>query len=215
MSALLWILYCPVFFSSASGAAPAYVSCDQDHTKQALRSKELQKIAEEDQADRKTLPLSPGVSARDRARRKRVGEIFGEGCLNTLPDYVASALVFQHGDRPDHFFQTFLWSKRAVELGDSSQKQMMGWGIDRYLVHTGHKQLFGSQVTKDESNPCWCMEPVEKSFPDSMRIAYQLHPLEEVFTGIDKMNAGAACPHGVQCKREVQDSPAGTVPGFW
>lgn len=196
-------------------ANDAYVSCDKDPAKQTLRSKALQDIAVADQADRKTVPLLPGVQERDRTRRGRIGEIFGEGCINSAADYAASALVYQHGDRPDHFFQTFLWSKRAVELGDPSQKKMMAWGIDRYLLHINHKQLFGSQLYKLDIDPCWCVEPVETSFPDSLRKTYEAHTLSEIFSGVDKMNEGSSCPHTNVCKHDFQDSPAGTVPGFW
>ena len=56
----------------------------------------------------------------DLIRRKRVGEIFGEGCFKTAKDYSAASLIFQHGDTPDHYYQA-LWANRAVELGDISQ----------------------------------------------------------------------------------------------
>lgn len=101
------------------------------------------------------------------------------------------------------------------ELGDSSQKKMMAWGIDRYLVNSNHKQLFGSQLYKLDIDPCWCVEPIEKSFPDSLRKSYEGHTLSEIFAGVDKMNEGASCPHANVCKHDFKNSPAGTVPGFW
>ena len=54
-------------------------------------------------------------------------------------DYSAAALVNQHGDVPDHFFQTFIWSKRAVELGDLTQKHTTALGLNRHLVNIGPK----------------------------------------------------------------------------
>ncbi len=92
------------------------------------------------------------VQKRDETRRKRVGEIFGEGCFSTSEDYAAAALVYQHGDTPDHFFQTYIWSKRAV-------------------VNTGHKQLFGSQAMRPgpTESTCWCLDQIEKTFPDKRR----------------------------------------------
>lgn len=92
----------------------AYRPCNQDPAKYSLRACELQRIKDADQADRPNNILCPGAVFRDRIRRKRVGEIFGEGCFKESADYAAAALVFQHGDHPDHFFQVFLWSKNEI-----------------------------------------------------------------------------------------------------
>src|SRR5262245_18012013 len=91
----------------------AFKSCQEDHTRQAQRSQELRRLAKEDQDDRQG-PYDaidwPKVLVRDENRRKRVGEIFAEGCFQTAADYSAAALIYQHGNVPDHFFQAFLWS---------------------------------------------------------------------------------------------------------
>ena len=82
----------------------------------------------------------------DLARRKRVGEIFGEGCLKTPRDYLNAALIYQHGEVSDHYYQAFIWANRALSLGDDKASQFVALTIDRYLVSIGHKQLFGSQA---------------------------------------------------------------------
>lgn len=154
---------------------------------------------------------------RDEERRKRVGEIFGEGCFQRAEDFGAAALVFQHGDMPDHFFQTFLWSKRAVELGDKSKMNLMALGIDRYLVKSDRKQLFGSQAFALEmSNPksCYCMEPVEHEFPDTIRKQFTGKSLKEAFAWVSSLNSGKNCAIK-ECPAERRPSPRGTIPGFW
>lgn len=153
------------------------------------------------------------VVARDTERRMRVGQIFGEGCFSKAEDFAAAALVFQHGNRPEHFFQTFLWAKRAVELGDLTQKKIMAWGLDRYLVNIGHKQLFASQFRRPTLESCWQLQQVEMDFPDELRKEYTGTTLHDSLERLKKLNAGLDCK--VTCEEELKPSPRGTVPGFW
>ena len=198
-----------------------FISCQQDKVRLDARSKELQQIVKADQDDRvdwqnKTSEQMMGVQRRDEVRRKRVGEIFGEGCFSTAEDYAAAALVYQHGDTPDHFFQTLIWSKRGVELGDAKQKRMMALGIDRYLVNIGHKQLFGSQATRTGPTEvsCWCLQQIEKAFPDKRRKQEAGKTLAEAFDWLKDLNAGKNCPVA-ECDTKLEATPKGTVPGFW
>lgn len=211
--------------SYAGASAESLIPCLDNPKLQIERAKELQTILEADQNDeRKAMaehPEAPLVqknleemAKRDLSRRKRVAEIFAEGCLKTARDYAAASLVFQHGNVPDHYLQAFLWARRAVDLGDASQKAMVAMTIDRYLVNLGHKQLFATQFGKAVGESCLCMEPVEESFPDSQRLKYQKNSLAEQLAWLKKKNEGAKCPSSY-CRREFKGSPSGTVPGFW
>jgi hypothetical protein len=212
-----------LFFLSSCASAQTgnYIPCIQDPQRLEARSKELAQIVKADQDDRENFPSRTPeemqeMVKQDVVRRKRVGEIFGEGCFSKAQDYAAAALVYQHGDVPEHFFQTFIWAKRAVELGDPSQQRMMALGIDRYLVNIGKKQLFGSQATKDGSNveACWCLQQVEESFPDHIRKSQAGKNLKDALEWVQDLNAGKSCPNQ-QCTKELKPSPKGTVPGFW
>ncbi len=199
-------------------AAPASaLSCREDRPRAEARSRELQRLVAKDQADRQDNALDPGTIERDMIRRKRVAEIFGEGCFETAADFAAGALVFQHGDVPEHFLQTFLWAKRAVELGHEKNRRLMALAVDRYLVNTGRKQLFASQASRRMDEPCWCLQPVEKTFPAELRLAYMGETLADKFKWVVAMNAKAACPAENTCAATpaLTDSPAGTVPGLW
>jgi len=194
-----------------------YVPCRDDSKKYSARSQELQKIVAADQADRPNNILKPGAQLRDRERRKKIGSIFGEGCFKEAKDFTAAALVFQHGDEPEHFMQAFLWAKRAVELGDDSQKSLMAWGIDRYLINLGRKQLFGSQFLKQNAldpKACWCLNQTEASFPDALRLKYIGHDYQHQLEALKTLNAGLSCPLA-ECTDSLESSPAGTIPGFW
>ncbi len=202
------------------GAALALTNAPCNH------SEELQTLLKGDQDDRKEIEANSDkpwpkdrtetMLKNDLQRRKRVGEIFGEGCIITPADYAAAAMIYQHGTVPDHFFQTFIWSKRGVELGDSSQKHLMALGIDRYLMNIGQKQLFGSQAKKLKmDDACWCLFPVEKTFSEEMRQEYLGKSLDDQKAWIKKINGENVCAFEVECKVDAKDSPKGTVPGFW
>jgi hypothetical protein len=202
--------------------ATEYRNCldSSESTRQSQRSKEMQDIYNADQADRALAHQTPetawpDIEKRDLERRVRVAAIFAEGCFKSAADYSAAAMVFQHGDQPDHFFQTYLWSKRAMELGDSSQVQMLTRGIDRYLVNTNHKQLFATQAFKPFSQPCWCLDPVEKSFSDELRKKYSAMTLVEALSWVDSLNAGSTCEKAKECAKDLQATPVGSVPGLW
>jgi hypothetical protein len=197
-----------------------FSSCTLDPDLQAKRSHELQTIAEADQKAREHWENWETQSVddiskffnEDLQRRKRVGEIFGEGCIRTASDFGYAALVYQHGEIPDHFYQAHLWARRAVELGDTQQKHMVALTIDRYLVKSGKKQLFGSQATF--MNGCYCMEPVESTVPDSLRAAYDVNTLSEQYLWIASLNQKRHC-QTMECPKTLEPSPAGTVPGLW
>lgn len=62
-------------------------TCQQDKARLEMRSKELSTIVKADQDDRqdwqeKSPEEMAAVVKRDLARRKRIGEIFGEGCFS-------------------------------------------------------------------------------------------------------------------------------------
>jgi hypothetical protein len=113
------------------------------------------------------------IAEEDRVRRKRVGEIFGEGCFKSAADYQASTLIFQLGDSPDHYYQSFIWSNRAFQLGDKNSLQCIALSVESYLVSIGHKQLLGTQAINIKGNKgCYCFQPSEPSVPEKMVLKF-------------------------------------------
>ena len=206
---------CASIGSSNLAKGVDYVICTEDPEKYEKRSAELQTIVDADQADREGGVMKPGAVFRDRERRQRVGQIFGEGCFKSAKDFANAALVYQHGDQSDHYLQTFLWSKRSVELGYERQKRMMAFSIDRYLISKGHKQLFASQASKVFDSPCWCLQQVESTLPAELRKQYMGTTLEDQIRWVDEMNVSESCPSPNYCARDLKNSLRGIVPGFW
>lgn len=195
------------------------VSCVGHPGIQEEMSRRLQQIAAEDQADRAGRPEVIDwsvVTPRDIKRRIEVGEIFGRGCFSTAADYAAGAIIYQHGDTADHAFQAFIWSKRGLDLGDQSQKWWVSASLDRYLMRIGHKQLFATQYSKPVGEQCWCLEPVEGSFSEEVRVSYTGKTLNQAFEGLKGLNQDREeCAATNICREPKKDSPQGTVPGFW
>ncbi|MCX6124191.1 MAG: hypothetical protein NTV34_05505 [Proteobacteria bacterium] len=212
-----------------ANAEESYTPCVQDSVKQQLRSSELRQLEKADQNDRLNGQILPGVDIRDRERRQRVGQIFGEGCFKSGDDFASAALIYQHGGdlyfdphagqpralAPDQIFQAFLWSTRATELGTDS-KWLTAAAVDRYLWFTGHKQLFGTQGSKVNMNDrCWCLVPTEVAFPDSTRTQYTGLTLVQALEHTQEFPGQPSGCEPTYCAFNLQGSPQGTVPGFW
>lgn len=218
-----WI--CAVLILLKAISIAAAETCSERSTIQTLRSQELQTLYTEDQSDyRKQIgehpdqPIDPAklkaMADNDLKRRKQIQEIFDEGCFLKAADFAAAAMIFQHGDQPEHYLQAFEWAKKAVEKGDSSSKSLIAKAIDRYLAKSGRKQLFGTQADKSTMDGCFCLSPVEESFPDSKREEYLGRRLPDQVQWLKSLNGSKSCPE-IYCHTKAMPSPLGTVVGFW
>lgn len=96
---------------------------------------------------------------------------------------------------------------------------MLRSGVGKYLVHhtIGKKQLFARQATKPKGQTCWCLHQVEKSFPDSLRVAFTGKSYKDQLNWIKELNDTGdknECP-AVECGEELAPTPQGSVPGMW
>lgn len=210
---LVSFLSCQLAFSSE------YVECSENLVKLKSRQQELQRLRAEDQKDRYNPTNWPEILKRDRERRMRVGQIFGEGCMVSPADFEAAALIFQHGDRPEHYWQAFVFSMHGVRMGDAQQKELAAKGIDRYLVsqEIGKKQLFASQAFMPAGSECFCLRQVEHGFPDSLRIEYTGRSYVDALEWINHLNERNASSHCLaqECQEELDPTPRGSIPGVW
>ncbi len=214
-----------VFFlhSLVFSAGRVLFACDEKQYTHAVQK--LKKIYHEDQKDREdfqkwTPDRAQEVLKRDRIRRLRVASLFSQGCLKSAEDYLYAATVFQHGEVPDHFLQTYIWAYTAFKKGKESAGQMAGNGVDRYLMNLGYKQLFGSQAVTDQSdkvnqNPCFCLWPIEGSFPDEKRKEMKFKSQKELLSWLKELNQGKKECSNIFCQVETKPLLPGTIPGIW
>ncbi len=217
-SFLFLSLFCA--YAHASPPTNDFFPCSDRPEQYAKASAELQKLEAEDQADRQGSINEidwPKVAPRDLDRRIKVAKFFAEGCFRDGKDYAAAAMVYQHGNTADHSFQAFIWAKRATDLGTLGEnKWLMAAALDRFLVRSGQKQLFATQYAKDTGSECWCLEPVELSFPENRRVEYGKKSLQQALETTKMFDADPkACTTVQYCKHDLKPSLAGTVPGFW
>lgn len=193
--------------------------CFYNKERQKLRSLELIALAKADQDERKTYDLTnpelvKKLVLHDVKRRKRVGALFGEGCIQTANDYAAAAIIYIHGDTPDHYFQSYFWAQKAYLIGNEDGQEIMPRAIDRYLLSIHKKQLFGTQAQAASNDSCYCIPAIEASFPDSLREQFKTPTIAEQLQMLAKLNQGKDCPQS-ECDLPLDDTPKGSVPGFW
>jgi hypothetical protein len=216
-----WVFLLSASFNVFAAEFPPHLlPCLEQPQMQAARSQELKEMVEADQKAREDWEnLSDEekiqMAEQDLVRRKRVGEILGEGCFKTADDYGAASLIYQHGDNPDHYYQAFVWANRAVQLGEEGAKGLVALTIDRYLVSIGKKQLFASQAYASEATGnCYCLQQVEASFPDAFRKEFSGISLAERFEWLVSINEANNCPNS-ECPIPLEPTPKGSLPGFW
>jgi len=211
---------CILASSGCVHATAQWETCESNPRLQGEKSAELLKLVKEDRADRSGSYVSIDwnkVNFRDLRRRIEVADIFAEACFKSAADYASAALIFQHGNTADHYYQAFLWANEAVKLGDELQTYQVANGLDRYLVAIGHKQLFGTQFSShDLKTGTFCLQPVESSFPESRRSAYIKMSREDYNAFVLKTIGSTQSPRELKiCDTVLKASPEGTVPGFW
>lgn len=198
-------------------AVPVVRAADADPC--AGAAAEIKSLRDADQADRSSGHKSPedwvGISARDRVRRERVGRLAADGCLHTPADYLAAALVYQHGDAPDDYLQTYRWSMKAVELGDRKGLELAALGLDRYLMNTGRKQVYASQARSMPETPdCSCLWPVEETSTDDDRRGHFRPTLAEALKWVGELNKDKpSCGPPAFCPVRAAPTPRGSIPG--
>lgn len=190
------------------------------------RSQKLLEIFQADQTDRDPLegrsPIKGDpqdtlnkVAQNDLQRRKRVGEIFGEGCIKTADDYYHAAMVFQHGMIPDHFFQAYIWASRAAELGNKEAKWLSGASLDRYLMNLGYKQIYATQAKtlNNDSATCWCLWPVDDNATEDLRKAFGMKTVQEQMRWLETLNTDKKGCKPSFCSVDTKSVPRNGIAG--
>lgn len=186
---------------------------------QAAASARLVALREADQAARR-----PGLLdfSRDEERRVEVAAIFARGCMRTAEDFFSAALVFQHGETPEHYYQAYLWAKRADELGHERGRWLISRAIDRYLMNKGQKQLFATNAVTPafygdaDGGDYWCVWPSEEGVSNELRARFGARSKQETVEWISKMNAGKnIVRENVECDVDAAPTPKGSFPGIW
>jgi hypothetical protein len=134
-------------------------------------NEELKRLRDEDQGDRAPTVIDWSVvTPRDRARLRRVRELFAADGLHTANDYLRSALILQHGEAPDDFLLAHDFCVAAMVLGrnDVESASLAAGAEDRFLMNVGRPQRFGTQFRRDGTGP-WHLYTVGDGVTDALR----------------------------------------------
>jgi hypothetical protein len=156
-------------------------------------NEELKRLCAEDQSDR-TPPAGKSidwavVTPRDKARLRRVKEIYTQNLLQTANDYDCAATVLQHGEVAEDFLLAHEFWVVAISKGKNDQDtvSMAAASEDRFLTNIGRPQRFGTQVHSVDNDPVE-LYPIDSGVPDGLRRVMIGHSLAEVKARVAEMN---------------------------
>ena len=156
-------------------------------------NKELQTLYEEDQADRATFfeqwdaEQLQQVLQRDRARRQRTAELIGSEALQDPEDYFHAAIIFQHGETLDDYWQAYELARKGSELGHPNCRWLTAAAYDRWLANQGKPQKYGTQYFSHDNEPyrLWDVDPATT---DEERAAWNVPSLAEALQQAEKLS---------------------------
>lgn len=145
----------------------------------------LEEIYQADQADRRIMVEKPHLTSdevmkiviNDFRRRQEVYNYIISSRVASGRAFYIAALIFQHGDCPDHYkFATELAAK-AIELGYEENRWLYAAALDRYLLSIGEREKFGTQTT----GVCpGTLEFYDPETTDEERAVYDVPTLKEL-----------------------------------
>jgi len=147
----------------------------------ATSNSEMQRIFQEDQADRKA-PIGTidwkVVGARDEQRRLATRKLLADGALRTAEDFHGAAFIFQHGHQDDDFLLAHTLAMVAVAKGRKESLWIASATLDRYLNQVGKPQVYGTQFKRAQG--AWTQEPYNRDLiPDAVRVELGVKTLAE------------------------------------
>lgn len=136
---------------------------------------------QEDRANWRTGTDWETVRPRDNARLKRIEELYARGLLQTPDDMYNAAMIYQHGDKPEHYLRAMELSRKAGERGHPDGKRFSALAEDRYLLSIGKAQIWGTQFSRKTADGPWRLtEPFESGTKtDAERKEIGLTDIEE------------------------------------
>jgi hypothetical protein len=154
-------------------------------------NEELQALYEQDQADRQAFEQLDRkqlqqVLKRDRERRQRVEVLLRSEMIQTPEDFFHAAMIFQHGEKLEHFWKAHELARRGAELGHPNCRWLSAAAYDRWLMNQGKPQKYGTQYTSHDNKPyqLWDVDP---STTDEESAAWNVPPLAEALQQADEL----------------------------
>ncbi len=172
---LLFVMHLPVGTESA---------CASDAP---VDNSRLVELFEQDQRDRKGFPNTEmsweEINQRDESRRSEVISALRRGEIRTAQDFYIAAVIFHHGQTPDHYrlATSLAWIAGSVEPDNKTYLWLTASTWDRLMVSRGKSQWYGIQPIIDDAGKIVGRYPIDQeAVTDDERARFQVMPLEEI-----------------------------------
>lgn len=129
---------------------------------------------EADQSSRREMRMS---AADDRVRLRYVLSALEQHGLRTPADYHHAAMILHHGPAREHTHLAFELARRAAEAGCRPARWLAAAALDRWLMHAGLPQKYGTQFYDVHGRyELWMVDPTTT---DEERAEWDVPPLAE------------------------------------
>jgi hypothetical protein len=152
---------------------------DDQHDRGSEPFVKLDKDGKQLPPDKKWEPLSESaMEKRDAERRVRVRHLLDTGNVRTGYDYWVAAMIFHHGSTPDDYLLAHVLACIGIVKGDINSRWLAAAALDRYLLETKRKQIYGTQF--DGTPGAAVPDDYDKSLlNDNLRAALCVIPHEQ------------------------------------
>ena len=123
---------------------------------------------------------------RARARRQRVEAFLTGHPLLDAQDYFHAAMIFQHGETPEHFLLAHTLAYQGAKRGYAACFCLMAAAYDRVLMSQGLPQKYGTQyITRHGRRVLYDVDPATT---DAERAEWHVPPLAQCLQRAEEMN---------------------------
>jgi hypothetical protein len=127
---------------------------DDQHDRGSEPFINLDKDGKQIPSNKKWEPLSESaMEKRDAERRVRVRHLLDAGSVKTGYDYWVAAMIFHHGSTPENYLVAHVLACAGIVKGDINSRWLAAASLDRYLLETKRKQIYGTQFTGTPGAP--------------------------------------------------------------
>jgi hypothetical protein len=89
------------------------------------------------------------IKERDKMRLHFVNYLLEANKISTPTDKYLSAMIFQHGDKPEHYEKAYLLASEAAKANVQNAEWLSKAAFDRWMISIGEKPKYGTQIGKN------------------------------------------------------------------
>lgn len=124
------------------------------------------------------------VAVADHARLDQVRKLAAAGEIHHADDHFYAAMIFQHGDELEDFRTAHELARVAAEMGHERARWLAAAAYDRWLMHQGKAQRYGTQFIAMGGGALHLWE-VEETTTDEDRAEWGVPPLADALERVE------------------------------